>query len=110
MKVSEKIFAYMKGLGYVGYGEVTKEAVPIGDCVVESLGKPLLGFPLQAPRAAENKDSPTMAEWAVGVRWLKTFSRDEPKTFKGVFANQNIVCKLRDPKTLEFLRAEFGVE
>jgi hypothetical protein len=31
------------------------------------------------------------------------------KTFPGAFANQNVVCKLRDAATLEFLRREFGI-
>ncbi len=100
----------MKGLGYVGYGEVTKEAIPIDLFVVDELRKPLLELPLRAPLAHENHDNPSLAEWAVGVRWLKTFSRDEAKTFKGAFANQNIVCKLRDASTLDYLRAEFGAE
>jgi hypothetical protein len=110
LKVGDKLFAYMKGLGYVGYGEVVKEALPIRDFVVESLGKPILDLPLQAPRPAENKESPGESEWAVGVRWMKSVPRDQAKTFKGIFANQNIVCKLRDTKTLEFLRGEFGAE
>jgi len=109
LKVGDKLFAYMKGIGYVGYGEVTKEASPIGDFVVEELGNPLLELPLRAVRAAENKDSPDKAEWTVGVRWLTEVPREQAKTFKGIFANQNIVCKLRDPKTLEFLRSEFAV-
>jgi len=108
LKTGNQIFAYMRGLGYVGYGEVTKEAVPIGDFIADEFGKPLLDLPLQAPRAAENKDSPADAEWAVGVKWFKTFSRDEARTFRGAFQNRNIVCKLRDAKTLEYLRAEFG--
>jgi len=29
LKIGAKLFAYMKGIGYVGYGEVTKEAVPM---------------------------------------------------------------------------------
>lgn len=110
LKVGDRIFAYMKGLGYVGYGEVACAAVPIGDFTVDEVGKPLLELPLRAPRAAENKDSLADAEWAVGVVWIKTFTRDDAKTFKGAFANPNIVCKLRDPKTLEYLRAEFEVE
>lgn len=110
LKAGDRIFAYMKGLGYVGYGEVAKEAVPIGDFNVDQFGKSLLELPLGAPHAAENKDTPAEAEWAVGVKWFKTFDRDHPKTFKGAFANQNIVCKLRDPKTLDYLRAEFGAQ
>lgn len=99
----------MKGLGYVGYGEVTKEAVSIGNFVVDALGKPLLDLPLKAPHASENKDSPKKAEWAVGMKWLKMYPREEAKTFRGVFANQNIVCKQRDTKTLDFLRTEFSL-
>jgi hypothetical protein len=26
-----------------------------------------------------------------------------------MFANQNVVCKLRDPKTIEFLKQQFGI-
>ncbi len=107
LKIGDKIFAYMKGLGYVGYGEVTKEAVPVRNFIVDQLGKALLEVPLRAPAVAENVDSTEDGEWAVGVRWLKDVPRDKAKTFKGAFANQNIVCKLRDPKTLEFLRSEF---
>jgi hypothetical protein len=110
LQLGDKLFAYMKGLGYVGYGEVTKSATPIGEFVVDAIGKPLLTLPLRAPHAGENKDSPEKAEWVVGVQWLKEVPRENAKTFKGVFANQNIVCKLRDQKTLEFLRAEFGAE
>jgi hypothetical protein len=110
LKVGDKIFAYMKGLGYVGYGEVTKEAVPAKDFIVDSVGKHLLELPLQARRADENRNSPELAEWAVGVKWVKEYSREQAKTFRGVFANQNIVCKLRDPKTIDFLRSEFGAE
>ena len=98
----------MKGIGYVGYGEVTKEATPIGDFVVEQLRKPLLELELRAPRVAENKDVPEKAEWAVGVHWLKAVPREQAKTFKGIFANQNIVCKLGDQKTVDFLRSQFG--
>jgi len=107
LNIGDKLFAYMKGIGYVGYGEVTKEASPIGEFIVEEDGKPLLEHSLRAQNAAENQDSLEKCEWVVGVNWLKAFSREEPKTFKGVFANQNIVCKLRDTKTLEYLHGEF---
>ncbi len=110
LKPGDKLFAYIKGRGYVGYGEVTKQATMVKDFTVDSIGKPLLELPLQAPRVDENKDSPELGEWAVGVKWLKAYSREEARTFKGVFANQNIVCKLRDPKTIEFLQNEFGAE
>ena len=40
----------------------------------------------------------------------KTFDRNHGKWFKGAFANQNIVCKLRDQGTVDFLKAEFGLD
>jgi hypothetical protein len=43
------------------------------------------------------------------VDWIKTVSIPEAKRFDGMFANQNIVCKLRDPKTIEFLKEQLGV-
>lgn len=100
----------MKGMGYVGYGEVSHEAVPITNFVVESAGKHLLELSLRAPNAGENEDDPANSEWAVGIRWIKSVTRDEAKSFKGIFANQHIVCKLRDPDTLEFLQSHFGGE
>lgn len=108
LKVGDKFFAYMKGRGYVGFGEVTKEAVPVRDFVVDSAEKHLLDLTLKAPHADANKDKDSMSDWAVGVKWLRTYPREEAKTFSGAFANQNIVCKLRDQKTLDFLRTEFG--
>lgn len=109
LKVGDRLFAYMKGRGYVGYGEVGREAVTIADFVVEDEGNPLLDLPLEAPNVGEHRDLPDMSEWAVAVKWIKTFPREEAKTFTGVFANQNVVCKLRDAGTLRFLHAEFGV-
>ena len=103
----DKIFAYIKGQGYVGYGEVISGAEMIRD--VEINGTPLLQLPLQAPSADENADDPQNSEWVVRVDWKKAFPSDQAQTFKGVFANQNIVCKLRDPTTVEFLRRQFGL-
>ena len=109
LKAGDKVFAYLKGKGYAGYGEVVTPALPVKDFKVGENQTPLLNLPLKAPRAGENKDSTEMSDWAVGIRWLKTYPREEAKTFDGIFRNQNIVCKLRDPKTVNFLREQFGV-
>ncbi len=110
LKRGDKVFAYMKGCGYVGFGEVVKEAEMIKDFIVESEQKPLLELKLEAPKANENSDVPELSEWAVGMNWIKKFSRDEAKTFKGIFANPNIVCKLRHQATVDFLKQEFELE
>lgn len=110
LSVGDRIYAYMKGLGYVGFGEVTKAATPIADFIVERTGERLLDLPLRAPLVNEHRDSPSMGEWVFGINWLKTYPREQAQTFKGVFANQNIVCKLRDPRTLEFLHSVFDAD
>ena len=108
LNLGDKIYAYMKGYGYVGLGEVIKEATPIKDFIVESQGKPLLDLPLTSISPNANKDNLENSEWCVGINWFKTFKKEEAKTFPGVFANQNIVCKLRNKATLIFLKENFG--
>ena len=104
-----KVFAYMKGVGYVGYGEVVQEAQPAKDFVPVGQTKSILDLPLVATNMKHDQNDPGQCEWVVGVKWLRTFSRDRAKRFVGAFANQNIVCKLKDQRTVEFLRREFNV-
>jgi len=101
-----RIFAYQKGYGYVGYGIVTKPAQIATDFTVN--GKELLSLSLQQPNLAHDRDDPEQAEYVVGVEWKKTVPLSGAKTFAGVFANQNIVCRLRHEPTLEFLNQQFG--
>ncbi|MBC1184444.1 PDDEXK family nuclease [Kluyvera sichuanensis] len=107
LAVGDKIYAYMKGCGYVGFGEVTKPAVMIRDFITD-LNEPLLSAGLKAERPNANSDNEEFSEWVVGVRWIKSLPREKAKTFSGVFANQNVVCKLRHEQTLKFVQAEFG--
>lgn len=109
LQVGDRVFAYMKGVGYVGFGEVMEEAKPTAEVILED-GSPLLAHPLRAPSAGNYGSDPSLAEWAIRVRWLKEYPRDQARTFHGVFANQNIVCKLRHPETVEFLKREFDVD
>jgi hypothetical protein len=98
----------MKGLGYVGFGTVTQPAAMARDFTPDGAGKKLLDLPLKQPHMGDNKDDLVLSEWVVGIKWEKTFDRDHAKRFLGIFANQNIVCLLRDTATAEFLRREFG--
>lgn len=107
LQVGARIFAYQKGSGYVGYGVVTRPADLARDFTVE--GRELLKLPLQQPNLGHDKDDPERAEYVVGVEWENTVPVSEAKTFSGVFANQNIVCKLRHQPTLQFLMQQFGV-
>lgn len=104
--VGEEVFAYMAGLGYVGHGVVTATAVPIAEFRTAN-GARLLDQPLKAPNAAEAADDPKESDWAVAIDWKHWVPKEKAKTFRGVFANQNIVCKLRHPETVAFLKKEF---
>jgi hypothetical protein len=109
LQPDDKIFAYIAGKGYVGYGEVLAEAVPITEFIVEADGKSLLEH-VTAPLAHRHKDDLEMCEWAVRVNWIKAFSREEAKTFTGIFTSRHIACKLRDPETLQFLEQQFEIK
>jgi hypothetical protein len=109
LKIGDQIFAYMKGLGYVGFGEVTNVAAMAKDFVVAGPEKRLFDLPLTQDGIKQNADDPDRSEWVVGVQWKRTFPRSEPCYFKGLFANQNIVCKLRDQQTFDFLKSKFEI-
>ncbi|MCG7561001.1 hypothetical protein [Pseudoalteromonas sp. McH1-42] len=106
LSVGDKIFAYMKGVGYVGFGEVQSESMMIKDFIVEN-SKPLLECDLKSESPDENSNNELLSEYAIKIDWIKTFSVSEAKTFSGIFANQNVVCKLRHESTLNFLLKEF---
>ena len=108
LQPGDKIVAYQAGVGYVGYGVVKTPSVIVHNFSTQD--GPLLEQPLVQPGMAEHGTDPVTAEWVVGVDWLKAVSAAEAKRFTGMFANQNVVCKLRDQKTLEFLRDQFGVQ
>jgi hypothetical protein len=71
---------------------------------------PLFDQPLDQPGLKKNASDPLLAEHVVGIDWQKTIEPHEAKWFKGAFANQNIVCKLRDQATVDFLMNEFGLK
>ncbi|MBU4270620.1 MAG: DUF91 domain-containing protein [Planctomycetes bacterium] len=108
LQVDAKVFAYISKRGYVGFGRVSQEAVMARDFVVD--GNRLLDLVQPELKMNVNADNPELSDWVVGVQWEKVYPREEPKWFSGAFANPNVVCKIRDARTVEFLRKEFAVE
>lgn len=102
----DQVYAYQKSRGYVGFGVITEPAVMLRDIIVK--GQSALQHQLAQPDMAHDRDDSELAEYAVVVNWRKTVPLSEAKTFSGAFANQNIVCRLRDTATLAFLEKEFG--
>lgn len=106
LKPDDKIFAYIKGSGYVGYGVVEEEAVPVTQFKHED-GLFIDHLPDDHPWKKQGDDE--NGEWLVRVKWGKTYTRETAKWLTNGFANQNIVCKLRDARTFEFLKKEFDI-
>jgi hypothetical protein len=108
LKIGDKIFAYIKGFGYVGYGIVEEEAVPVSEYEFE--GKRIVdALPDGHPWKGQSPTSEG-GEWLSKVTWIKTFSKEQAKWLSNGFANQNVVCKLRDMRTFDFLVKEFDVD
>jgi hypothetical protein len=106
LSVDDTIYVYQKGRGYVGVGIVTGEPMMARDAIFDGL--PLLDHRLVQPGLGHDRNDPELAEYIVPVKWLRTVPVNEAKTFDGAFANQHIVCRLRDRPTIEFLEKAFG--
>lgn len=108
LELDAPIFYYQKGTGYLGYGRVTKLKMRSNEFTDES-GQPLTEKLPNRTYLTEFDDDPDRASYVIGVDWKKTYSRQEAKTFSGIFANQNVVCKIFDQETADYLRKEFDV-
>jgi hypothetical protein len=106
LSIGDPILVYQSGVGYVGYGTVSRLATPVHNFTLDD------GSSLEStvnPRQPNLGIQPDLWEFAIGVQWHKSFDLSDAKTFKGAFANQNVVCKLSDTETVRFLRQEFGI-
>jgi hypothetical protein len=59
---------------------------------------------------AEEADNPEQSEYLARIRWLDTREREHTIWEKGMFANQNVVAKLRQPFTWQRLAEVFHSE
>jgi hypothetical protein len=55
-------------------------------------------------------DSDETAEYVVPVDWISTRTREQAIRQKGLFANQNSACKMRNWFTLDVLYSAFGLD
>ena len=110
--VGARVFAAIPGTGYVGVGEVINEAVRINDFLVEDDGQhlPILRADLKAPNMAEDAESDELSEYLARIKWIDVRAREDAVWEKGMFANQNVVAKLRQPFTLQRLAEQFNLE
>ncbi len=107
-----RIFVYIPKIGYVGVGIVKEESVRVNDFLVDvdEVQTPILKAPNHAPGMGDHADDPDLCDYFVKVDWLKTNSIKHAVWEKGMFANQNSACKLRNKFTVERLSDLFGLE
>ena len=106
--LGDEIFPYDKGNGHIDYGVVTSAARPAAE--FETPEGPLFDRRLDEPRFKRTGEPAEHAEHVVGIDWRRTVEITHAERFKGSFANQNIVCRLRDEATVDFLIAKLGVK
>lgn len=105
-----RVNAYVPGHGYVAVGETLGPARRFDEVEVRDDYQwvPLRDLPLQGTYQHPGADSDELAEWVVPVRWESSGPLDEAYWEKGMFANPNPVCELRQEFTLERLADRFG--
>lgn len=100
--------------GYVGIGAVIGLAhrfdalVTVDGVEVRLADQPLVGTYEHGQDGVPETDD--MAEWVVPVRWFTSVPVEQAYWEKGMFANQNSACKLRQEFTLERLAQHFKLD
>jgi hypothetical protein len=119
LPIDARIFVCVPGSGYVGVGIVKQTSVPVKDFLVPIKGLldptkgnliPILDVEHKAPNLGENANDLEKSEYLVRVEWVKTLPLEKAIWEKGMFANQNSACKLRNSFTIERLTKLFGLE
>ena len=115
LPVGARVNVHIPGHGYVAVGETIGEAARFDEAkvLVDDHWVPLADQRLNAPYAhgspgqAQTDD---VAEYVVPVRWFTSRPKAGAYWEKGMFANQNSACKLRQEFTLHRLATHFGVD
>ena len=112
LPLGDRVFAYVPGRGYVGVGEVLGEARPFREAVLDVDGERRRVAELEVHARYDHSDAEgdDTDEYVLPVRWLVTVPREEAVWERGMFANPNIVCKLRNAYTLEVLAQAFDLD
>lgn len=110
LKAGHHIYVYLSEHGYVGYGEVLADPVPAQEMVLSD-GRRLADVNLRERGMIDYDPSvdDSLKEWAAPLHWIRTFGRDEAKTFSRIFSWPGAACKLSNQQTIDFLAGEFGV-
>lgn len=114
LPIGARINVHIPKNGYVAIGEVLRPATRFNEAEVLFDGEwvRLSEQELHATyrfSAIGTQDNDDDAEYAVPVRWHVALPKSEAYWVKGMFANQNSACKLRQEFTLDRLAEHFGL-
>jgi len=115
LPVGARVNVHIPGHGYVAVGETLAEAARFDEAqtLVGDQWVALANQQLNAPYLHGSPEQPQtddVAEYVVPVRWFASSSKFDAYWEKGMFANQNSACKLRQEFTLERLATHFGLD
>jgi hypothetical protein len=105
------VFVCIPKVGYVGVGTVTGTAQRFDDAVVavDGVRRRLAELEIRG-RYRHGDDDDQTAEYVVPVAWIKAVPREHAVWQRGMFANQNSACKLRNRFTIDALAMAFGLD
>lgn len=113
--VGARVNVHIPKRGYVAVGITLADASRFDEAKVRLDGhwvrlaeQHLLGNYLHAETSGSVTDA--NAEWVIPVRWLVAVPTSNAYWEKGMFANQNSACKLRQEFTLDRLSQHFGLD
>lgn len=114
LPVGARVNVHVPGMGYVAVGRTLAEArrfdeasVRVRDQWVRLADQPLVA-PYSHSRPEETQDD--LAEYVVPVEWTVAVPLTDAFWERGMFANQNSACKLRQEYTLQKLEEHFALE
>lgn len=110
--VGARVNVHLPGRGYVAVGRTTGPARPVTEVVVEvdAVPRRLLDLPLDGSYAPSEDADPSGVEHVIPVEWIAAVPASEAFWEKGMFANQNSACKLRQEFTLKRLADHFRLD
>ena len=92
LEIGDKILAYKKGFGYLGYGIVEENAIKGKAFRINNKSLD----DLEVKTQYLNEEDEELMDYCVKVKWIKTLNENQAIKEKGLFANQNIVCNIYD--------------
>lgn len=93
LHTGDRVWVRIPGEGYVGVGEVTGDAVPVGEFGVEVNGVKSLLIEVSNRADYRKRIGSDEQEWFVPIKWLRAVPREERFNELGFFGNQNSVCR-----------------